>query len=214
VSNRSIGTAQNYYSVDPNEKVAAAGTVDNTIVSGGTTVIVSHTTTYAYTQYHDSIAKSTTFGGTYMEFEIPLLAKYNFTKTLSAYGGVNVIYSKLMNVTEHSYTSQPIGRTTGTTDVTTPAGDPQIAPTGSVNADIAYTGTPIGNYSGPQFSAPAATIRVGYMAGISYEYSKRWMLDALIQQAPIKADIQGDYNLNSTLSSTYFRFSVGYKLTK
>jgi hypothetical protein len=57
-------------------------------------------------------------------------------------------------------------------------------------------------------------LRVGYMIGLSYEYSQRWLFDALIQHSPLKPDVKDGYNLNSSLSSPYFRLSVGYKLTK
>jgi hypothetical protein len=52
------------------------------------------------------------------------------------------------------------------------------------------------------------------MLGVSYEYSKRWLVDALIQQNPANKDIRGGADINVPLSATYFRLSVGYKLTK
>jgi hypothetical protein len=216
IGSRNIGTSQNFYSVDPNQKITNVSNRDSTYYSGGVHDKLGTTATYDYTQYHDSIVKSYTYGGTYLEFEIPILAKYNITKTFSAYGGVNIIYSRLVNVTEHTYTSQPIGKAVGTKDEYTPLGEPTVAPPSSmpVNADATPPGNPISSYNGPMYASPAASIRVGYMAGFSYEYTQRWLFDALIQQAPIKSDVQGGYNMNTTLSSTYLRLSVGYKLTK
>jgi hypothetical protein len=40
------------------------------------------------------------------------------------------------------------------------------------------------------------------------------MVDALLQQANVKNNIQAGYNVNAALSATYFRFSLGYKLSK
>jgi hypothetical protein len=52
------------------------------------------------------------------------------------------------------------------------------------------------------------------MVGFSYEYQKRWLFDGLMQQTQAPANMQGGYNINSALSSTYFRFTLGYKLLK
>ena len=70
-------------------------------------------------------------------------------------------------------------------------------------------------YNGPLYpSTRVNQIRFGATVGVSYEYSKRWLVDALVQQNPAPRDVKGGYNINTPLSATYFRISVGYKLTK
>ena len=52
------------------------------------------------------------------------------------------------------------------------------------------------------------------MLGFSYEFYKRWLFDALVQQSNVSPNIQAGYNVNTALSSPYLRFTLGYKLTK
>ena len=85
----------------------------------------------------------------------------------------------------------------------------------SINDVITYDGTPITEYDGPLYpSSQVNRLRLGATVGVTYEYSGRWLLDALVQQNPAPKDMRGAYNINAPLSSTYFRLSVGYKLTK
>ena len=214
IQNRNIGTPQSYYDIDPTLTVTPVETTPNTVFVGGTQVVVSNTTKYNYVQHHVNIEKSSTYGGSYMELELPILAKYKFTKELSAYGGVNIVYSKLPGVTEHSSTSQPIDKVIGDSSITTPVGMTATPPSPVANSDASYPGSPYSTYKGPQYASPTGSVRVGYMAGITYEYSKRWLVDALVQQTQAKPDVQGGYNLNNPLSTAYFRLSIGYKLKK
>jgi hypothetical protein len=80
---------------------------------------------------------------------------------------------------------------------------------------ITYGGYSYSDYKAPVYTnTQSSSIKLGYMIGLSYEYSHKWLFDALMQQAPVKPYLQGGYNVNSTLSAPYFRLSVGYKLTK
>lgn len=206
---RYIGTSQNYYSANPEDgKLTSGATVDSAVTIGPNTTVY-HVTKYNYTQTHDSIVKSYKTGGSYMEFELPILLKYNLTKAFSVYGGVNLVYSKLATITENTYTVKGITRSFDTTITTT--GTP-VAPQG---LGFSYSGTAIADYKGPL--APAQSgyqMNVGYMVGFSYSVSKKWLFDALVEQSPAKSDIKGGYDINAPLSNTYFRLSVGYKLTK
>jgi hypothetical protein len=51
------------------------------------------------------------------------------------------------------------------------------------------------------------------MLGFSYEYSKKWLFDALLQQGNAQPELKAGYNINSPLSVPYFRLSVGYNFT-
>jgi hypothetical protein len=56
-------------------------------------------------------------------------------------------------------------------------------------------------------------LKVGYMAGFSYEFADNWLFDGLVQQGTAPVNNQGGYNINTALSATYFRLTLGYKLT-
>ncbi len=200
---------QSYYVVNNDGAVQNLGTkVDPRIE--GSSVVTYYTTKYRFSQSHDSIVKTNKVGGTYMEYEVPVLFRYNVTKKTAVYGGPNIVYSKVKGVTEETYTKAGIIRTVDTslTARTMPA-------TPDMKDIITYNGTPYNTYGGPLYPAPATDrIRFGAIVGISYEYSDRWLLDALVQKNPSPKDVRGGYNINAPLSATYFRLSVGYKLAK
>lgn len=165
---------------------------------------------YSYSQTHDSIVKTYVTGGTYVEFELPVLLKYYITKQFSVYGGVNIVYSKLTGVTENTYISNPISKT-----VTGSTGGPVGGTPPPVSVDITYTGTPYSSYAGRLYPAPQDNLlRFGYMLGFSYEFHKNWLFDALIQQTPVAPNIQAGFNVNNPVSAPYFRLTIGYKLIK
>ena len=209
---RKIGTDEIYYqTTDDGTTVQNGASVKLPVHSEGGTTIYDYHTSYTFTQTHDSIVKSNTFGGAYMEYELPVLLKYNITKKSAIYGGVNIVFSQAKGVTEHTYTQKGIVTKIDST-FTTPSLPSALPPANEV---ITHNGTPYTNYNGPLYpTAQENKIRFGAMLGFSYEYSRRWLFDALIQQNPAKADVRGGYNINIPLSSTYFRLSVGYKLTK
>lgn len=204
INARNMGS-QSYYKEHGDSTVNSK---TSATIIGGTT---EYQTTFTYSQTHDSVVKSYSYRGTYMEFELPLLAKYKITQKLSAYGGINLNYSKLTGITESTYTSQSIQKTA----VITTANQDAPAVASPVNTVLTYAGKPITDYTGSPYAAPTSSLlRVGYMVGFSYEYTEKWMFDALMQQTSAPANIQGGYNTNSPLSAAYFRISVGYKFTK
>ena len=210
LSSRRIGNTRSYYKINPDSAITAGPSNPVYVIDG--TNPSFYITDYQYRETHDTILKSNAVSGSYTEFELPVLLKYYLGKNISVYGGVNIVYSKLLGISEHTNLSQPIVATKDTFVVSATIADAHPYPIRSV---INYSGTPISAYSGPIY--PAATgdqFRVGYMLGFSYEYSKRWLLDALIQQASARPNVEGGYNTNTALSVPYFRFTLGYKLTK
>jgi hypothetical protein len=209
---RSIGTAESYYTVNADGKVTTLNTQEETRTEGSNTDTFFNTT-FRYTQSHDSIVKINKAGGVYMEYELPVLIKYNLTAKAAVYGGVNIVYSKMKGVAEHTYTQAGIVRSVDTLIKGSVRKTMPVAP--PLDDMITYSGTTFSDYNGPLYPATQANqVRLGAMLGFSYECSDRWLLDALIQQNPAPKDMRGGYNLNAPLSSTYFRLSVGYKLTK
>ena len=168
---------------------------------------------YTYTQIYDSIVKSYGLSHTYMEFEMPLLAKYKIYKQLSVYGGVNIVFGKEISIAENTYTSGPL--TTSRIGGTLSSVGAPPTPEPPVSSVIKYPNPLISSYAGPLYPSPSGDLlRLGYMLGFSYEYKKRWLFDVLIQQATAKANNEGGVNTNAPLSLPYFRFTLGYKLTK
>jgi hypothetical protein len=214
IAQRNVGKVQNYYSIGQDGKVVQNGApVIDSIKIVSSNVDTYYHTNYRYTQSHDSIAKTRTYGGSYMEFELPLLLQYQVSKQLSVYGGVNLMYSRRMVVTETTYTKTGIQRTMDSTVFGT--GSPTSTTPPPMSTVFNYTGSSYSDYQGSAYPMKQENmLRVGYMIGLSYEYSQRWLFDALIQHSPLKPDVKDGYNLNSALSSPYFRLSVGYKLTK
>lgn len=202
-------SSRNYYKANDDGQVA---TVENYIEprAEGGIIDTYHYSRFRYTRSHDSIVKSEKIGGQYMEFELPVLMRYTLTKSVSVYGGMNMIYSKLSGVKEGTYSKNIV--TSIDTLMSARSVNPTPAP---VNDIISYSGTPISDYNGPLYpSSQVNHLRFGAMVGVTYEYSNRWLLDAMVQQNPAPRDMKGAFNVNAPLSSTYFRLSVGYKLTK
>jgi hypothetical protein len=208
--NRNVGAASSYYDVK-------AGSGKYTLVDSSLTVLVFTNDTlwkrnYAYTETHDSIVKTNSVGGTYLEVEFPLLLQYKLTSKLSIYGGLNTIYSKLLSVKENTMTIKDIAITSNTSTLLSIYA-PAVLPN---TTGITYTGTPYSAYTGPAFptSGAGGSVRVGYMLGFSYELRKRWMADVLVQQTFVKQNIQAGYNVNRSLSVPYMRFTLGYRISK
>jgi hypothetical protein len=203
---QTIGDAKSYYKVNNDGKTTHVKDVVK--IEGGSAV---YTTTYNYSQTHDSIVKTNTTGGTYYEVDVPLLLQYKVSSKIAVYGGVNGTYGKKMGIAEQTYEKKGIVKSvdhnvTGINAIPEPK---------ALNDMITYSGTSVSEYTGPKYSSTETTsLRLGYMLGLSYEYSNRWMLDAMIQQSPLKPDVKEGYNINIPLSSAYFRLSVGYKIKK
>jgi hypothetical protein len=209
IADRNLGS-NSYYKVNQDGKATMVSDTAYTIVDGGT-AYYQHNTKYNYSQTHDSIVKSYTYGGSYTELELPLLLKYKLSHDFSVYGGVNILYSRVTAITEHTYTNQGILKSVESTNT---AIGTSPAPASPVSDKITYSGNPYSEYNGPLTTATQGGVRAGYMLGFSYSYTERWLLDALVEQSPMKQDIKGTYNLNTPLSLPYFRLSVGYKITR
>ncbi|MFI5196832.1 MAG: hypothetical protein ACHQD8_07060 [Chitinophagales bacterium] len=212
LSSRSIGSPKSYYNVNKDGNITQhTDSVPVHVIGTSQTFWIWN---YTYTETHDSIVKTNVTGGAYIEFELPVLLKYYVAKDFSVYGGVNIIYSQLTGITEHTYIIKSLPRTateSGFGQVNSPA----PAPPQTLSTEITYSGAPFSAYTGPQYPAPQGSLlRFGYMLGFSYEYNKKWLFDALVQQGMVQPNMQGGYNTNTPLSAPYIRLTIGYKLTK
>jgi len=204
VSTRNLDP-QSYYNTNDGGNLQQTSTPHTTVHGGGLDTM-SWTTVYTYTQSHDSIVKSYKYSGTYMEFELPILLKYSISGKVSVYGGLNMVYCKPNLVSENTYTQDGIVRSVTTGPITT-----TNYPTSAPDLGFNYTGKPIQDYKDPYPPQQNGQLNAGYMAGVTYNYSKKWLFDALVQQTPISTS---GNTIGAPLSNTYFRLSVGYKLTK
>lgn len=211
VANSPVRTisSRSYYSPNDDGNVTTVQSYVEPRAEGGV-VDTYYFARFRYTRSHDSIVKNETIGGRYMEFELPVMMRYNVSKNVSVYGGVNMVFSQLSGVKHNTFAK------TLTKSADSLMTAKSVTPTPvSINDVITYDGTPITEYDGPLYpSSQVNRLRLGATVGVTYEYSGRWLLDALVQQNPAPKDMRGAYNINAPLSSTYFRLSVGYKLTK
>jgi hypothetical protein len=212
IQNRRIGKINTYYKENSDSNTIAIRDPHDVNLFDGGKMAMWH---FTYSQTHDSLVKSNTIGGTYLELEMPVLLKFYLAKTFSVYGGVNISYSNTPGITEHSYSKNNILKI-DSSHIQLAAIDNPNAPVAQfhVNDLIKYNGNPYSNYTGPYPSSQEGLLRFGYMVGFSYEYNKRLLFDALVQQGSAKSNVQGGYNINSALSAPYIRFTLGYKLIK
>jgi hypothetical protein len=211
VDARQIGSSKTYYKAN-NDSAITPNDAPVPVYLPGNTNPVFYIQHFTYSQSHDSIVKTNTVGGTYFEFEIPLLLKYRVTNSFSVYGGLDIVYSKLMTVKENTFKTT-ILRTAQDTAIISP--DLVHSNLPPVNAVITHSGTPYSSYTGPDYTGTAGSPwRLGYMVGFSCDLSKRFLFDGLVQQADTKANYKAGYNINTTLSAPYFRFTLGYKLIR
>lgn len=210
LNTRRIGNPESYYSINPGGQVSQVGSSTPIYIVPGAPPM--YLTKYHYSETHDSIVKSYANAHTYLEFEIPLLAKYKLSKSFSVYGGVNMAFGKAIKIAENTFKTPGINKTADSFAITaTPA---QATPP-PIRSVINYAGTPYSSYTGPLYPADQGTaVRLGYMIGFSYEYEKRWLFDALMQQGNAKTNNVGGFNINTALSAPYVRLMLGYKLTK
>ena len=116
--------------------------------------------------------------------------------------------SGFKGITENTTTVHGISRSAAIDSVWTPYGA-QVTKPGDVS--FQYSGNPYSDYKGNPYPVYSkGQLSMGYMVGFSYNYSKKWLFDALVQQAP--AVISN--NNTSASQSPNFRLSIGYKITK
>lgn len=208
VQANNLSGTQNYYSIDPNSKVTVLDSALIPVIQNNQQMGYLVRVNLAYHEQHDSIVKSYATGGSYVEMELPIMLKYAINPKLSVYGGINLNYSRYVAIKEKTFIAQSI-----TVDDTTFTILPSAAP--SIRNVLQYSGANINSYSGPLYNNQSGGIfRMGMMLGASYEFRKRWMIDAMITKNAAKANVQGGYDVNKPLSATYFRFTLGYRLSK
>ena len=212
ISSQNIGVAQSYYKVNNDGTTRFADSTLAIIPLAGRTDSM-WLRDYYYRQTYESVVKTNTFGGSYVEFDIPVLVKYAVTPKFSVYGGANISYNKLININEHTYTSAPIAKMDSAITLAPLTAPAPLPP--ALTSVIRYSGNSYSNYTGPQYPTGAGGVfRLGYMAGFSYEFANRWLFDGLVQQGTAKSKVVSTIDINKSFSVPYFRFTLGYKIIK
>lgn len=206
---RQIGEAQLYYTTVGEATVQAVESYVTSAVEG-TRVTYYNNTRYRYRQVYGTTERRNVTGGKYMQLELPVAAAYRLAQRVKVYGGVNLVYSKSQTVKEQESAENGL---IATRDVlVTTAGTPEAPNAADV---LQYEGTPGSQYSGPIYpSTRSNLLRVGASAGVSWQYSSRWLLDAMVQQTPAPTAVRGGYNVNAPMAAPVFRLSVGYKILR
>ena len=206
---RQIGASQMYYTTSGDASVEAVESYVTSAVEG-TRVTYYNNTRYRYTQQYNTTQRRNMTGGSYRQLELPVSAAYRLAQRVKIYGGVNLVFSKSQNVQEH--VSGESGLIATRDSLITTTGTP-VAPNAS--DVLQFPGAPGATYTGPAYSSERTNmLRVGASAGVSWQYSNRWLLDAMVQQTPAPAQMRGGYNVNAPMSAPVFRLSVGYKIVK
>ncbi len=180
-----------------------------TYIDGGTTYDI-YKTKYNYKQTYDSVVKTNITSGSYTEAELPVMVKYMVSPKIAVYGGLNIIYSSATTITERTTTVTDIVKSVDAVNESR-----NIAQSLPIEQVINYSGqNTMSEYSGPIRHNTTNDIRMGVNIGATYNMNKRWLVDAMIQKNQANKDIKAGYDLNTPLSATYLRLSIGYKLSK
>lgn len=213
--NTNFGTAQSFYNITNSlfDSSSRIGFGDSLVTPD--TIYRS----YNYTQTHDSISIVNRLTSKVLwEIELPVMMKYQIARKLSVMGGFSLNLSKMLQIQQQqesfSITRQ---ETTEYGGVTAPAGGafpPGPAPESFGNL-FTYNTPHISTYTPTAAqNAPATMLRVGYMAGFSYQLGSRTMVDLLIQQSLGKPTAIPNAQIRSIYTQPYIRITLGYRLSK
>ncbi len=218
INNRKIDGTQSYYKVNNDGKYSQTDSLYNYLfpMGNGSQLYCDSSwvsRVYTYSQSHDSITKWYSIGGTLTQFELPLLLNFKITNSIAIFGGATFTYSKLIGINENT---SIIRKYVSVNDSSTPAHNGILLRSPkAIDEVIFYRGNTIAEYKTPLYSlSQDNSFRLGFMLGISYEFWDRWQIDGLMQQSSINPNIKGNVNINTALSSTYFRITLGYKLLR
>ena len=218
INNRKIDGTQSYYKVNNDGKYSQTDSLYNYLfpMGNGSQLYCDSSwvsRVYTYSQSHDSITKWYSIGGTLTQFELPILLNFKITNAISIYGGATLTYSKLIGINENT---SIVRKYVTVNDSSTPAHNGILLRSPkAIDEVIFYRGNTIAEYKSPLYSlSQDNSFRLGFMLGISYEFWDRWQIDGLMQQSSINPNIKGNVNINTALSATYFRITLGYKLIR
>ncbi len=212
IKNTSIDPAKYYLKTDT-EYVATQTTPQ--VGAGGN--ITSTIYDYKYYERGDSFKVSHSVAQhNYIEFEIPIMFSYQVTKELSLMAGICMTYSKLVGISKDSsnytYFNNNNNPTVVSYNVPTGYAQPQ-AP--GINSQLPHTASPYLTLANPAYQSQGGDILgIGYMLGFSYNLTKRFMLDGLLQQSLGGFGNVKNTDIKSLYTQPYIRFTLGYRLWK
>jgi hypothetical protein len=160
---------------------------------------------YTIYQQYDSVVVNRKSNTSYIGFEVPIVARYQFSDKFTLFGGINIDISRLFMINDNQTSSIPISRVVYTSKQ-------QEHPYWFADTlkNFKYT------YFSPEFTptqqANSNPIRIGYIFGIDYNLKEKLFMElSIIQNLSDQAYIP-DQNIRSIYTQPYFRFSIGYRL--
>lgn len=164
---------------------------------------------YNFRHHYDSIAVSYEAGsGARIEFEVPLILRYEVTERFAMTAGANFIRGKLPSLSERKLTYNDLVLTdTVLTDPNTPVGGP-------VDTSFIHTAQPYSEYTPFTGGMPASDpLRIGYMVGVQYT-RRRWILELNMLQQVSGLNNITDQRIKKRYAQPYFRLMLGIRFGK
>ena len=163
-------------------------------------------TNYYYKQTYDSIIVSHTAGKSYFEIQLPILLKYDVTKSFSVSGGPCISLGKIVGISEQKTVYH------FSLEDSIIFSRVQLPPS-YIDSIFIHTGTPYSSASFAAYQNPSSTVfRFGYNIGLEYIIKDRVSLGISLQQninwltSIPNPDVRGLYE------QPYFYMSIGYKI--
>ena len=166
---------------------------------------------YGFHQTYDSLVIAYQARQRYTEFEIPIMMRYSVMKNFSVLGGLNINFSKVLQLTEtrQQYTGLQLFDTL--VQQSTPLSGASLQAyynSRFAHSSPLYTPDAVAAYQNPTTNP----LRFGYILGASYTAGNRLMVDVMIQQSLSKQTYIPNTEVRSIYNQPYVRISLGYKL--
>jgi len=162
---------------------------------------------YKIYQLYDSMAVTRKSGRPLnVGLDLPILGRYQLTKTFSVMAGFDVNISSLFKI------SETIGTVYHATTDTLVIGTKPASEFASIlrNYDPNHTTAQYETLQQPT-SSP---IRLGYTLGIGYKINAKTQFELMMTQTITNQDYIPDANVKTVYTQPYFRFTIGYNLYK
>lgn len=202
------------------EERVVRGKVDGSVITPNPPDTVFRT--YMYTQVYDSMHVAYTITGRRQwDIELPLMARYQVSKTFSVMAGASVTYSSVLQTKEEVTYYTGLKREYSdvlapeTFFVTTQGQPPPAGPAPKNHDDIfTYSTGLFSTYKPRQITVNDNFFRYGIMIGASATLKDRLMIDVMLHKTGVDAGNVPDKELQKIYTQPYLRVTVGYRFIK
>jgi len=209
INQRTLQGSQSFYKTHNDGKYSVKDSAEIIIFgSGWGEAQVYVLKTFVYSQTHDSIVYVYSAGGHTLSGELPLMLRYSLSKRFSVFGGADISISNTPSISEHKVIFSNLSTSVDTETLSQNYIAQPTRVMSIVNAGMPYTA-----YRGPLYrTSDMWLITSGLIGGASWKIDNRFSFDAMFRQNSATTNMKGGYNVNSALSSFYWRFMLGYTL--